>query len=756
MANRERNRIEVRGTVQGVGFRPAALRHARSLKLSGFAANTKSGALIEIQGDGEQVRKFRSLLTSSMPENCVIDKLTVSEIPPLEEEPEFQILPGLSLDREFYSIPPDIATCPKCLEEFNDRHNRRYRFPFITCGDCGPRYSFVKKLPYDRENTSMSSFPMCEECLAQYNDPNDRRFHIEGFSCPKCGPKLTGLDRGIENLKAGKVVAVKGLGGYHLTCSALNPRAIDRLRQTKNRPTKPFAVMFRDCDEIKKFCVITDYEIQLLQSKMAPIVLVQKGKGLPENIAPNNGYLGVMVAYTPLHRIIIEECGSPIVVTSANVPGDPLIIHDRVMEENSRLCDSIVSHDRKIVHRADDSVFSLHGREPLAIRLGRGSTPGVFKVENKSGKDIVALGGELKNSICAVKGNNLIQGCHIGDMGNAETHVFFQTALEEMIENYSLKPEVVICDMHPDYETGRFALEYTRREGCELIRVQHHYAHFLSCYGENLLTGKALGLIFDGTGYGEDGNIHGGEFLLGDCQSYERLGHLLEFPLPGGVAALREPWKILSSFVEPENFMELFEKSLREFSHDAPIPLEKLPSLSMVKQVKAISQNREFSPLTSSMGRLFDAAAVIAGFRGTVTQEAEAAIFLESLALKSETKERVEFPFFIEEKRVKLASSTLIQGLMELRRGGCSGENLARIFHNSVIHGACKLAVEICLERGVENVILSGGVFMNRILLRGIEEGLLEAGLRVFLNRKVPSCDGGISFGQAIYGAHNA
>jgi len=742
MAEVIRRKIYVRGTVQGVGFRPAVLRYAAELGLTGNVLNSKSGAVIEVQGSAERVEEFEASASSRMPEHCSIDEFTVTEIEPVPGEENFTIKKSFDLDEELYSIPGDIAMCRSCLAEFSDPENRRYRYPFITCGDCGPRYSYVKTTPYDRDNTSMAEFPMCKNCMEEYGDPADRRFHIEGFSCPQCGPKIEGLDEGIENLKAGKVAAVKGIGGFHLTCSALDENAVARLREIKKRPSRAFAVMFRDMEEAQEYIETTSAEKILLQSSHAPIVLVRKKlkKALPENIAPCNGYLGIMLAYSPLHRLILEECGFPIVVTSANSPGDPLIIDDEIIKDNSHLYDSLITHNRKIIHRSDDSVQFVMEEAVLSVRRGRGLMPSSVDLELPEERDVIAFGAELKNSISAVKKGRLITGNHIGDTENMEILKHFRDSLDEMAASYSIKPEVIVCDRHPGFETTRMAEEYAAENGCGLIKVQHHYSHFVAAYRANRLDGKVLGIIFDGTGYGDDGTVWGGEFLVGNCSGYERAGHLENFPLPGGEAAIKEPWRILAGFLDTDELRELFK--------------DKPPSI--IKNLKSISLNEKFSPNTSSMGRLFDAVAGLCSFTESITYEAEAAIFLENLALSSDLSETVPFTVKRHNGEYISCTSELIKGLYNLKSSGLSNEDISGIFHNSVIEMSCSAAEMICRDLNIKSVLLSGGVFQNRNILEGVKKRLASTELNAFINREIPACDGGISSGQAIYGALNA
>lgn len=739
----KRKKITVQGIVQGVGFRPAVARKAGLLNLTGTVLNTRDSVEIEIEGTESSVDKFINEFYDFIPLNAVINSFVHNDMVPSGKEKSFSILESREHGPIRFSIPPDISMCDECRKEFNDPQNRRYKYPFITCGDCGPRYTYMEDMPYDRVNTSMKYFPLCAECMEEYEDPLNRRFHIEGSSCPVCGPSVKGLNEAIEAIMSNGIVAAKGLGGYNIICSAVNNEAVMKLRKRKNRPSKPFAVMFPSVEKAKEYVNMSSPEEALLRGGVSPIVICEtkEGKDIAPAVAPSNAFLGVMIPYTPLHELILEKANIPLVMTSANVSGDPLIIDDSAAIKGlADVADYFITHNRKILKRADDSISFFHKNMELSVRMGRGRIPFPIKIDNPRNLEIMAFGAELKNNITIVSGSNLITGNHVGDLSSPETFNHFSKTAEEMLEYYSLNPGIIICDKHPDYESTTFAEDFAKKADAKLIKVQHHYSHFLSCYFENRFEGEVLGIIFDGTGYGDDGTIWGGEIFAGDLHSFTRCGHIKPFPLPGGEKAISEPWRILSGFFDLNDFMEIcgFVDS------------------SALENIYKISGKKEFSPLTSSVGRLFDAASVLLGFSGSVTFEAEAAIYLEQRARKSNVKDAVNIA--VEKKdRVYIADPVpFMRELYLMKKTGKDIDKLAAIFHNSLCFAASEMAMHICEERNIKNVMLSGGVFQNRIMLEVLEKRLASCGLNVFFNKSIPANDAGISTGQAIYGVYNA
>jgi len=739
----KRAKIIIKGIVQGVGFRPAMAKQAVSMGLRGKIYNTRDSVEIEIQGTYETVRQYIDQFNTFIPENAVISFFSSQEIPPVLGEETFDIIESSESGPTRFSIPPDIAMCGACRKEFYDPQNRRYHYPFITCGNCGPRYTYMKDMPYDRNKTSMSEFPFCEQCSNEYNDSSDRRYHIEGFSCPVCGPAVEGFEKTVEALSDGRIAAIKGLGGYNIACSAVDFTAVQKLRDRKRRPGKPFAVMFKSVEAAREYVKLTSEEENLLASKVSPIVIVRKkdDSGIAVNIAPDNGYLGIMIAYTPLHQLVLDRVNIPLVMTSANISGDPLIIDDsKAASGLAGIVDVFLTHNREIYKRADDSISYIYKGKEISIRMGRGKMPFPVKLPQKSIKKIIAVGAELKSNISVVSEDNLVTSNHIGDLGTPDTFAHFTETVNEMSRFYSITPDAAVADLHPDYESTSFAGEFAGEKNIRLIQVQHHYAHFLSCYFENRLSGDAAGIIFDGTGYGNDGTIWGGEIITGDIHSFIRKGRLSLFPLPGGEKAIHEPWRILSGLLSSEHFL------------DACSWVDK----GILENILRISGNRAFSPLTSSAGRLFDAAGSLLGFAKNVSYEAEAAIYVEMLALKSRSEEFIPIPCNVENGLIEFNSSVLIEELYKRKTAGEEISDLAKIFHNSLIEGISGMAHGICLQNGIDQVVLGGGVFQNRIMLAGTEKKLASQGLRVFINRKIPANDAGISVGQAIYGVYNA
>ncbi len=735
-----RKKITVRGIVQGVGFRPAMARQAYILGLSGTVFNTRDSVEVEIQGGDAAVDAFIRDFRIFTPPNAVITEFSSHDIEPVNGEMEFTVIESRDSGPTRFSIPPDIAICPACRAEFSDPANRRYRYSFITCGDCGPRYTYMKDMPYDRLRTTMDDFPMCAKCLAEYNDHADRRFHIEGFSCPECGPLVEGFDEAVSALKSGKIAAIKGLGGYHIACSALDEGAVKILRERKGRPAKPFAVMFASLTRARQYVELGEAAKQCLNSKVSPIVVVKKKDGcaMAPSVAPGNGYLGIMIAYTPLHQNILDAAGVPLVMTSANVSGDPLIIDDiKAKSELAGIVDVFLTHNRRILKRADDSISWIYSGAEINLRMGRGRMPFPVKLP-VAGKNILAVGAELKSNISVVSGDRLVTSNHIGDLGTPETFTHFTETVTEMLEYYDLQPEIIVADLHPDYESTQFAEDYAGSNKIKLVKVQHHYAHFLSCMFESGLGAPAVGIIMDGTGFGGDGTIWGGEVFTGDLHSFERKGHIGHFPLPGGERAIREPWRILAGFLDEGEFMD--ECSWAGAS---------------AAGVYSIKDKRNFSPLTSSAGRLFDAAGALLGFRQNVSYEAEAAIYLEMLALCNPTEDFITPVYKDDNGIITCDPDAIIRGLL-LLSGKREESYIAKLFHNSIIEAMAGIAESVCSAAGIDNVLLAGGVYQNRLILAGMEKGLARAGLNVFFNRKIPANDAGISAGQAVYGVYNA
>jgi hydrogenase maturation protein HypF len=554
---------------------------------------------------------------------------------------------------------------------------------------------------------------------------------------------MTHFDETISVLLKGGIAAIKGLGGYHIACSAIDFNAVQRLRDRKRRPGKPFAIMFRSVESAKEYVNLYPNEEKLLLSKESPIVIVEKREntGIAVNAAPDNGYLGIMIPYTPLHQLILNRVNIPLIMTSANISGDPLIIDDaKALRELPYIADIFLTHNREIYKRADDSIAYIYSGDEINIRMGRGKMPYPIKLPIASEKKILAVGAELKSNVSIVSDDNLVTSNHIGDLGTPDTFNHFTDTVIEMSDFYSVKPDVIIADMHPNYESTHFAKNYSDDNNIKLHQIQHHFAHFLSCYFENELKGAAAGIIFDGTGYGTDGTIWGGEILIGDLNSFTRHGRLSLFPLPGAEKAITEPWRILAGLLDEDQFFDTCSWIDR----------------SILENIQSIVCNEKFSPMTSSAGRLFDAAGALLGFKKNVSYEAEAAIYLEMLAMKNDSEEIIQYAIKKENQLTELDTSLFIKELYKRKKEELEPNHLAKIFHNSLSAGIVNICAEICSRNNIDQVLLSGGVFQNRIMLKEVEKRLESKGLKVFINKRIPTNDAGISAGQAIYGVYNA
>lgn len=740
----ERRSIFASGLVQGVGMRPAVAREARALGITGWVRNARGGTEIEVQGEAEALERFRSRLASALPPPARIDRLSLRSLTPLPGERAFEI--GQS-DEEGdcrFSAPPDLALCPDCEREFLDPRDRRYHYPFISCGSCGPRYSFIASMPYDRSRSAMSAFPLCDRCRAEYEDPSDRRYHIEGISCPDCGPRVSGLEAGLATLESGGIAAIKGVGGYHLACLAGSDEAVSRLRSRKARPYKPLAVMYPDLERLERATRLSPEERRLLGSSEAPIVLVPKGRfALPPSslIAPDNPAIGVFLPYSPLHKLVLSALGRPLALTSANLPGDPLVVDDEAAKTAFSSYAAIISHDRQILHRVDDGVAMVAAGRAIPIRMGRGAAPRSLRLGRPSRAPILALGAQLKSTVCVVSGAQLALSPHIGDLEGAAAYGHFERMAMEMLDFYGVEPALVAADLHPGYESTGFGRAFAEARGIPLLQVQHHYAHLLSVLldsgalddgDEGPGLRPALGLVLDGTGYGPDGTIWGGELLLArGATEFERLAHLSLLPLPGGEAAILEPWRICAGL-----------GLMRE-----PPPGRTMADLALVERIAA---DPALSPRSSSCGRLFDAAAAILGFGGAVGFEGEAAMWLEALA--SEARRPARLPGFD-----PWDGPALLEMLSELAPDplGMDRELLAALalgFHVSLAESLAAAAAEEAERRSLRELALSGGVLQNRIFAEAILGALRKLRIPALLPSRVPVNDGGISAGQAAAG----
>jgi hydrogenase maturation protein HypF len=701
----ERRRFQVRGVVQGVGFRPFVYGLARRHGLTGFVLNDANGVVIEAEGSG--VDSFASELVRSAPPLAAIDSLTAQAIEPIGEL-EFRILASEDLPGSARAlIPPDVATCDDCLCELFDPTDRRYRYPFLNCTQCGPRFTIVRGTPYDRPLTTMAGFPMCRDCRREYEDPENRRFHAEPTCCPACGPQLSmPLDRAVALLRQGAIVAVKGLGGYHLACDAGNEEAVARLRGRKEREEKPFALLSAAPELLAE---VTPAEHALLCSPQRPIVLLRRRPDAPvaASVAPGTEWLGVLLPYTPLHHLLCVDFRSPLVLTSGNRSDEPIVFDDDDARRRlGHIADAFLAHDRPIHRRCEDSVV----RAAFPVRRSRGYVPSALPLPLVAARPVVATGAELKSTFCVVRGGEAFLSPHLGDLDTEAAYRAFRTDLELYLAMLGVEAEVIAHDLHPEYLSTKWALDQDR----ELVPVQHHHAHAAACLAEHGEEGPVLALVFDGTGYGTDGTLWGGELLRCDLERFERVAHLEPVPLPGGEAAIREPWRMAALLLELAG---------------RPVPYARWPLVRESLKLRA--------PLSSGLGRLFDAVAALLGVRDTVSYEGQAAIELEQLAGRVHARP-YDWRFGDQAELVSAIDDDL--------RDGRERSEIAAAFHETVADAAANACAEAAEPR---LAVLSGGTFQNLRLLESTRRRLEQHGFRVLAHRLCPPNDGGISYGQA-------
>ena len=732
--------IVVKGIVQGVGFRPHVYRLADRLGLNGYVRNEARGVVIHLEGEGEVINRFLMELKDAPPPRARIVDVEVFESKN-EGLSHFFIDFSVGEGERNVFISPDIATCEDCLRELFDPSDRRYRFPFINCTNCGPRFTITFDIPYDRKNTTMNEFEMCEDCSEEYNNPLSRRFHAQPNCCPLCGPELVILDRTGRKLRGdpikraasllrdGRILVIKGLGGFHIACNALDEDAVVRIRNRKKRGKKPFALM-GTMDMIREHCYVSKEEEVILLSPPAPIVLLKKRKSsnIPDAVAPGLKELGFMLPYTPVHHLLLSEIDFPLVMTSANISEEPIIFRDEEIERLTGIFDYILTHNRKIYIRADDSVGSVFKGEFYPIRRSRGYVPDPIEVPLYSDRVILGVGGDLKNTFCLLKGNYAIMSQYIGDMENIETEEAFFTALEHFKRIYSIEPEMVVCDMHPRYMTTGIA----ERFSLPVYRVQHHRAHMLSLLMENNTNERIICFAFDGTGYGEDGNVWGGEVFVGDLREQNRIYHLEYVPLPGGDAAIIRPWMYGISLLDFSNLGSLVRKIFK--GHNVDI-------------VRMMIENSINTVPCSSMGRLFDGVSAILNVSRESSYEGESAILLEQVA---EGNPRVPYPFVLKDGIIEIRD--IISGIVRDMERGLSPGEISMKFHMTVAEIILRISREVREKYGINRVGLTGGVFQNMLLLEKTVEHLNEEGFEILLHRKVPTNDGGIALGQVAFG----
>ncbi len=755
-----RVQLLVRGLVQGVGFRPFVYGLAHRRRLRGRVLNNTAGVLIDVEGEGGQIEEFINELRTQAPPLSLIE--SVERRPGSDETRygDFRIVESATEGERFVPIPADVATCLDCLRELFDPRDRRFRYPFINCTNCGPRFTLVEDIPYDRAKTTMRVFEMCAECRAEYENPLDRRFHAEPIACPKCGPQLSLRDaRGVEVELDGEtavsrvrrlfldglVVAVKGIGGFHLACDALNGEAVGRLRQRKYREDKPFALMASSVEIVRKYCLVSDEEERALTSERRPVVLLDRCASavVPEEVAPRVCTLGFMLPYTPLHHLLLEGLDRPLVMTSGNVSDEPICYEDEDASRRlDKLADYFLSHDRRIHIRTDDSVVRVTGGRETVLRRSRGYAPAPVRTSFKFEREILACGAELKNTFCLARDHHAFVSHHVGDLENLETLSSFTEGIEHYRRLFHLQPRVVAHDLHPEYLSTKYALSLEDVQ--TRIGVQHHHAHVASCMADNEVEGEVIGVAMDGLGFGHDGRLWGGEFFVADLLEAERLAHLEYVPLPGGAKAIREPWRMAAVYLHRtfgDDFLKLNLPFVRELDTRAWATLDKMAA-------KGVN-----SPLTSSMGRLFDAVSSLLGLRWAVNYEGQAAVELEAIVNRSRGGQGYEFE--IDAGIVK--AERVIRRAVEDLLDGVPPPEISAKFHLGVAGLIVTLARHARSERRLNRVVLSGGVFQNRFLLENVCRMLKVDGFKIYTHGRVPTNDGGISLGQAaVANAHLA
>jgi hydrogenase maturation protein HypF len=762
-ASLQRRGVAVCGVVQGVGFRPFVYRLAMEEGLAGFIGNDTDGVTIEVEGAADRVDAFVRRLRAETPPLARIDSIAVRKLT-ANGGTGFRIVASEVLGRVSTGIPADAATCADCLRELLDPADRRYRYPFLNCTNCGPRFTITRRIPYDRPQTSMARFEMCAACQAEYDDPLNRRFHAQPNACWDCGPRVwvwemagsdaisgeEAVEQTLQMLMAGKILAIKGIGGFHLCVDAKNEDAVMRLRERKHRYGKPLAVMLKDVVAARAVCVLTAEEEALLRTVARPIVLARKreGCGIAEGVAPGIPWLGVFLPYAPLqHLLFADRRVTALVMTSANLSEEPIAIdNDEARERLGEIADAWLMHDREILQRCDDSVMAVVDGAPQLIRRARGFVPLGVELPLDAAP-LLAVGGHLKNVFALARGHFVYQSQHLGDLENLTGLEFFKESLEHLMHTFEIEPETVVHDLHPGYLSTEWAKDWAHERGLKTIAVQHHHAHVAGCMAEHGLT-EAIGLALDGTGYGTDGKIWGGEVLIARLDEFERFAHLEYVPMPGGEAAIREPWRMALGAL-----------------HAAGLDVESDETLSLLgaseKDVRVLRRMMERglnAPLTSSLGRLFDAAAAVVLGRRVVDYEAQAAIGLEGIAVDERDDEagyamELNGGDWAAREPLRIGTGPLWKELLKDLRNGVSKGRIAARFHAGVADGFVRAAVRARTATGLTQVAMSGGCMHNRRLARLLRVGLEAEGFEVFQHARVSPGDGGLSYGQAVVGA---
>lgn len=766
-----RTQIQIKGIVQGVGFRPFVFALAEKNALKGQVLNNAVGVLVDVEGEKTQIEQFINALQENPPPLSMIESIESNNFKIHADFKDFRIVESNSNGAKFMPISADIATCADCLREMFDANDRRFLYPFINCTNCGPRFTIIENVPYDRAETTMREFEMCAACRAEYENPLDRRFHAEPTCCAVCGPEmflsepfavadgltLANLTSNFSDIKLqssatadgsdiinqakqflenGKILAVKGIGGFHLVCDATNKKAVENLRSRKHREDKPFALMANSVETVEKYCFVSEAEKALLLSKERPIVLLERKPNakIPEAIAPKSKNLGFMLPYAPVHFLLLETSEKPLVMTSGNISDEPICYTDADANERLKnIADFYLLHNRRIHIRTDDSVARVAKQSAIILRRSRGFAPAPIKTAFEFKKQILACGAELKNTFCLTKDNYAFLSHHIGDLENLETLRSFTDGIAHYKRLFNLAPEIVAYDLHPEYLSTKFALEMD----AEKIGVQHHHAHIASCLADNGAEGEVIGVAMDGTGFGLDGKIWGGEFFVADFRVADRVAHLEYIPLVGGAKAIKEPWRIAAVYLQ---------KTFGDEFLDLDLPFVQNLNLREWKTLKSMITADTNSPETSSMGRLFDAVSSLLGLRNAVNYEGQAAIELETIA---DCKASKHYEFEIAES-VIIKSENIIRKAVEDLLNGVSASAVSARFHLAVVDLIARIAEQVRGERNLNRVALSGGVFQNMFLLERVCRKLEKAGFEVLTHSRVPTNDGGISLGQAV------
>ncbi len=742
--------IRVKGIVQGVGFRPYIYQLAGRYKLCGHVANTASGVYIHVEGPLPDITAFLVGIPTEAPPLAQITDIKAVDVQ-TEGLQTFTIISSREDSAKSALISPDVAICDDCLREMLSPQDRRFRYPFINCTNCGPRYTIIDDIPYDRPQTSMKDFRMCALCQAEYDNPDNRRFHAQPNACPVCGPQLQLLDGSgqpinttdpistvVARLKQGRIVAIKGLGGFHLAVDAENEQAVVRLRRRKHREEKPLALMAYDTDHVRCFAHLDDEEMAVLSSPQRPILLLAKQPGHPlaPSVAPGNRYFGVMLPYAPLHYLILEKDFTALVMTSANLSEEPIAIaNDEAVQRLTGIADDFLVHNRDINLRCDDSIVRKTAGATRFLRRSRGYVPTPVFL-NHTLPSVLACGAELKNTICLTKEDRAFVSQHIGDLENLATYDAFRDTITHLQNILDIKPQAIVCDLHPDYLSTRYAK--TQRD-LAVIQIQHHHAHIVSGMAENHLDGNVIGLAFDGTGYGPDGTIWGGEVLLAEKRRYERAAFLQPLPLPGGAAAIKAPWRMAVSYL-----YRAFGQGFR----DLDIPFMTDIDMKQTDILVAMVTQGINAPLTSSMGRLFDGIAALVGLRNTVAFEGQAAMELEMIAQPEEIG-HYDFGWQTSDG-LQIPTEPIIQGVVADLTHGRSASWISRRFHTTLVRLFTDLCVCLRRQTALDRVVLSGGAFQNAILLQELSRSLEKESFAVYTHRLVPPNDGGIALGQAV------